>query len=127
MYVLLDRCGCCTISDCGCSYGLSVNRRRCAISAHSSRSTFRANFPGCMDVACANCCCTICSSLVVATGSVLFVGVARLVSVVIAVSSVLIVVASRLALVFVVARLVFVFVATDYNNNRDTRTSDSSR
>ena len=47
----------------------------------------------------------------------------------------LIVVAARLALVFdvallvllfVVARLVLVFVATDYNNNRDTRTSDSS-
>ena len=33
----------------------------------------------------------------------------------------------RLALVFVVARLVLMFVATDYNNNRDTRTSDSSR
>jgi hypothetical protein len=31
----------------------------------------------------------------------------------------------RLAL-FVVVRLVLVFVATDYNNNRDTRTSDSS-
>ena len=109
MHVLLDRCGRCTISTCGCSCRLIVNRRRC------------------MDVACANCCCTICSSLVVATGSVLFVGVARLVSVVIAVSSVLIVVVARLALVFVVARLVLVFVATDYNNNRDTRTSDSSR
>ena len=35
-------------------------------------------------------------------------------------------VVARLVLVFVVARLVFVFVATDYNNNRDTRTSDFS-
>ena len=35
-------------------------------------------------------------------------------------------VVARLVLVFVVARLVLVFIATDHNNNRDTRSSDSS-
>ena len=59
--------------------------------------------------------------------SMLSVNIRRLALVFVVARLAFVFVVARLVLVFVVARLVLVFVATDYNNNRDTRTSDSSR